>query len=55
MKQLLRLMADKKASDVCLLAASPALIKNNGVTAPINTQPLPVDGPHRLLAEVVCA
>lgn len=53
MEQLLRLMAEKKASDIYLSAASPVLIKINGVTQPINAQPLPADGPYRLLAEVV--
>ncbi|TCS99375.1 twitching motility protein PilU [Tepidimonas ignava] len=53
MEQLLRLMADKKASDIYLSASAPALIKINGVTMPVNAQPLPADGPYRLLAEVV--
>ncbi|MDM7457652.1 MAG: PilT/PilU family type 4a pilus ATPase [Tepidimonas sp.] len=54
MEQLLRLMAEKKASDLYLSASSPVLIKINGVTMPVNAQqPLPADGPHRLLAEVV--
>ncbi|MEW6693349.1 Twitching mobility protein [Tepidimonas thermarum] len=55
MEQLLRLMAEKKASDIYLSAASPVLIKINGVTQPINAQPLPADGPYRLLAEIVKA
>ncbi|TSE27536.1 Twitching mobility protein [Tepidimonas sediminis] len=53
MEQLLRLMAEKKASDIYLSASSPVLIKINGVTMPVNAQPLPADGPYRLLAEVV--
>lgn len=53
MEQLLRLMAAKKASDIYLSASAPALIKINGVTMPVNAQPLPADGPYRLLAEVV--
>ncbi|MFN4103876.1 MAG: PilT/PilU family type 4a pilus ATPase [Tepidimonas sp.] len=54
MEQLLRLMADKKASDIYLSASAPVLIKINGVTMPVNAQqPLPTDGPYRLLAEVV--
>ncbi|MFN3610440.1 PilT/PilU family type 4a pilus ATPase [Tepidimonas sp.] len=53
MEQLLRLMAEKKASDIYLSAASPVLIKINGVSMPVNAQALPADGPYRLLAEVV--
>ncbi|TSE20532.1 Twitching mobility protein [Tepidimonas alkaliphilus] len=53
MQQLLRLMALRKASDLYLSAASPALIKVNGITQPVDEQPLPADGPYRLLAEVV--
>ena len=54
MEQLLRLMAEKKASDLYLSASAPVLIKINGVTMPVNPQqPLPADGPYRLLAEVV--
>ena len=34
MERILRLMADKKASDVYLSANSPALIKIDGVVAP---------------------
>ncbi|MCS6810445.1 MAG: PilT/PilU family type 4a pilus ATPase [Tepidimonas sp.] len=55
MEQLLRLMAEKKASDIYLSASSPVLIKINGVTMPVNDQVLPADGPYRLLAEVVTA
>ncbi len=54
MEQLLRLMAEKKASDLYLSAFSPVLIKINGVTMPVNAQqPLPADGPYRLLAQVI--
>ena len=53
MEKILRLMADKKASDVYLSANSPALIKINGQAVPINSQVLPSDAPLNLLAEVV--
>ncbi|WP_334135012.1 PilT/PilU family type 4a pilus ATPase [Tepidimonas sp.] len=55
MEQLLRLMAERRASDIYLSASSPVLIKINGVTQPVNDKPLPADGPYRLLAEVVSA
>ncbi len=53
MERILRLMADKKASDVYLSAHSPALIKINGQAIPINAQILPADAPRSLLAEVL--
>ena len=53
MERILRLMADKKASDIYLAANSPVLIKINGECIPINSQLLPVDGPRSLLAEIV--
>ena len=53
MERILRLMADKKASDVYLSAHSPALIKINGQALPINSQVLPADAPLSLLAEVL--
>ena len=53
MERILRLMADKKASDVYLSAHSPALIKINGQALPINSQVLPADAPLILLAEVL--
>ena len=53
MERILRLMADKKASDVYLSADSPALIKINGQALPINSQVLPFDAPFNLLAEVL--
>ena len=49
----MRLMSDKKASDVYLSAHSPALIKINGQSLPINSQILPPDAPLNLLAEVL--
>jgi twitching motility protein PilU len=53
MERVLRLMADKKASDVYLSAHSPAMIKINGQALPINSQVLPADAPLSLLAEIV--
>ena len=53
MERILRLMADKKASDVYLSAHSPALIKINGQAIPINAQLLPADAPLNMLAEVL--
>ena len=53
MERILRLMADRKASDVYLSAHSPALIKINGLCVPINTQVLPADAPRSLLAEIL--
>jgi twitching motility protein PilU len=55
MERILRLMADKRASDVYLSAHSPALIKINGQCMPINSQLLPPDAPRSLLAEVLPA
>jgi twitching motility protein PilU len=53
MERILRLMAEKKASDVFLSAHSPALIKINGQCLPINNQLLPPDATRTLLAEVL--
>ena len=53
MERILRLMVDKKASDVYLSAHSPAMIKINGQSIPINAQVLPADAPRALLAEVL--
>ena len=53
MGKILRLMADKSASDVYLSAHAPALIKINGETLPINSQLLPAEAPLNLLAEVL--
>ncbi len=53
MERILRLMAEKKASDVYLSANSPALIKINGQCVPINNQALPFDAPRNLLAEIL--
>src|SRR3954465_5560155 len=51
MERILRLMGEKKASDVYLSAHAPALIKINGQCLPINNQLLPADAPKGLLAE----
>lgn len=53
MERILRLMAEKKASDVYLSANAPALIKINGECVPINTQILPPEAPRNLLSEIV--
>jgi twitching motility protein PilU len=53
MERILRLMVDKKASDVYLSGHSPAMIKINGLAIPINSQVLPADAPRNLLAEVL--
>lgn len=55
MERILRLMGEKKASDVYLSAHAPALIKINGQCVPINNQLLPPDAPKALLAEVLPA
>ncbi len=48
MERILRLMAEKKASDVYLSANAPALIKINGECVPINNQILPPEAPLTL-------
>ena len=53
MERILKLMAEKKASDVYLSAFAPATIKINGQSVPINSQPLPADAVKALLAEVL--
>ena len=53
MERILRLMSEKKASDVYLSAHSPALIRINGQCVPINNQMLPPDAPRNLLAEIL--
>ncbi len=55
MERILRLMGEKKASDVYLSAHAAALIKINGQCLPINNQLLPPDAPIALLAEVLPA
>lgn len=53
MERILKLMAEKRASDVYLSAYAPATIKINGQCVPINSQALPADAPKNLLAEVL--
>ena len=53
MERILRLMSEKKASDVYLSAHSPALIRINGLCVPINSQVLPPDAPLNLLSEIL--
>ncbi len=53
MERILRLMGEKKASDIYLSAHSPVLIRINGQCVPINSQILPPDGPRNLLAEIL--
>ncbi|MBT2332915.1 PilT/PilU family type 4a pilus ATPase [Variovorax paradoxus] len=53
MERILRLMAERKASDIYLSAHSPVLIRINGTCVPINAQVLPATAPLALLAEVV--
>ena len=53
MERILRLMAERHASDIYLSAQSPALIRINGQCVPINSQVLPAEAPLSLLSEVV--
>ena len=53
MERILRLMAEKKASDVYLSANAPALIRLNGECMPVNSQILSPDAPLKLLSEIV--
>ena len=53
MLKILRLMSEKKASDIYLSAHCPALIRINGESLPISSQILPPDAPRNLLTEVV--
>jgi twitching motility protein PilU len=53
MDRILRLMAEKKASDVYLSAHAPALIRINGQCLPINAQLLPPEAPLALMGEVL--
>ncbi|WP_295960299.1 PilT/PilU family type 4a pilus ATPase [Rhodoferax sp.] len=55
MERILRLMQEKKASDVYLSANAPALIRINGMCVPVNSQLLQTDAPRSLLAEIVPA
>jgi len=49
----MRLMAEKRASDLYLSAHAPMMIKINGVCQPVNRQQLPTDAPLNLLMEVM--
>ncbi|MCW5221613.1 PilT/PilU family type 4a pilus ATPase [Verminephrobacter aporrectodeae] len=53
MNRILRLMSEKKASDLFLSAHAPALLKIHGVCVPINEQILPPEAPRNLLSEVL--
>jgi len=53
MERILRLMSEKKASDIYLSANSVALIRIHGECLPINSQILPPDAPLKLLAEIL--
>ncbi|MCM2295031.1 PilT/PilU family type 4a pilus ATPase [Rhodoferax sp.] len=53
MVRILRLMPEKRASDIYLSANAPATIRINGECIPINSQILPPDAPLTLLAEVL--
>jgi len=53
MERILRLMTERKASDIYLSAHAPAQIRINGQCLPINPQVLPPEAPLELLREVV--
>jgi twitching motility protein PilU len=53
MERVLRLMAEKSASDVYLSANSPILIKINGQLLQLSDQPLTHTQPRQLLAELL--
>jgi twitching motility protein PilU len=53
MERVLRLMAEKQASDVYLSANSPILIKINGQLLQLSDQPLTHNQPRQLLAELL--
>ena len=53
MERVLRLMAEKGASDVYLSASSPILIKINGQLLQLSDQPLTHAQPRQLLAELL--
>jgi twitching motility protein PilU len=53
MERVLRLMADKGASDVYLSANTPILIKINGQILQLSDQPLTATQPRQLLAEML--
>nr|WP_297350278.1 PilT/PilU family type 4a pilus ATPase [uncultured Caldimonas sp.] len=53
MERVLRLMAEKKASDVYLSAKTPILIKIHGQILQVSDQPLSPQQPRQLLAELL--
>ena len=53
MERVLRLMAEKRASDVYLSANMPILIKINGQVLQLSDQPLTAQQPRQLLAEML--
>jgi twitching motility protein PilU len=53
MERVLRLMAEKRASDVYLSANMPILIKLNGQLLQLSDQPLTTQQPRQLLAELL--
>jgi twitching motility protein PilU len=53
MERVLRLMAERRASDVYLSANSPILIKINGTVVPLNDHALKTGQPRQLVAEVL--
>ncbi|WKB53237.1 PilT/PilU family type 4a pilus ATPase [Eleftheria terrae] len=53
MERVLRLMAEKKASDVYLSAKTPILIKIHGQILQVSDQPLMPSQPRQLLAELL--
>ena len=53
MERVLRLMADKRASDVYLSANAPIQIKNNGQLLQLSDQTLSPEQPRQLLSEVL--
>ncbi|MBP7566183.1 MAG: PilT/PilU family type 4a pilus ATPase [Burkholderiaceae bacterium] len=55
MEKILRLMAERKASDVYIAGNAPVLIKIHGQCVPINSQIMPPEAPRSLLAEIVPA
>lgn len=55
LERIMKLMAEKEASDVYLSAYSPAQIKINGQSVPINNQALPADAVLKLMEETLPA
>lgn len=53
MESILRLMAERHASDVYLSANSPVLIRIKGDCQTVNAKALPPDAPRALLAEIL--